>query len=175
LQNLLEWAQLQSGSVNLELKNISLTNLITENVEQINERIKQKGISIINLVTDPIHAYADEKMINSVLLNLLSNAVKFTHRNGTITISTKKSEDQMIEVSIGDTGVGMPNYLVEKLFKIDEKTGRQGTDGELSSGLGLLLCKEFIEKNGGRIWVESEEGKGSTFSFTLHETGNTPV
>jgi two-component system, sensor histidine kinase and response regulator len=169
LQNLLEWAQLQSGSVNLELKNISLTNLITENIEQIKERIKQKSISIINLVTDPIQVYADEKMINSVLLNLLSNEVKFTHRNGTITICTKQTEDQMVEVSIMDMGVGMPNYLVEKLFKIGKKTGRRGTDGELSSGLGFMLCKEFIEKNGGKIQVESKEGKGSTFSFTLYQ------
>jgi PAS domain S-box-containing protein len=167
LQNLLEWAQLQSGSLTVELKNISLTDMIAKNIEIIKERSDQKGISIINIATDPIIAYADEKMINSVLLNLLSNAVKFTSRIGTVTISAIETEDQMIEVSIRDTGVGIPRNIVEKLFKVGEKTGRKGTDGELSTGLGLMLCKEFVEKNGGKIWVESQENIGSTFYFTL--------
>ena len=167
LQNLLEWAQLQSGSLTVELKNISLTNMIVKNIEIIKERSDQKGIPIINIATDPIIAYADEKMINSVLLNLLSNAVKFTRRIGTVTIRAIETKDQMIEVSIRDTGVGIPQNIVEKLFKVGEKTGRKGTDGELSTGLGLMLCKEFVEKNGGEIWVESQENIGSTFYFTL--------
>jgi signal transduction histidine kinase len=106
-------------------------------------------------------------MINSVLLNLLSNAVKFTQQNGAITVSAKETVDQMIKISVKDTGMGMPKSMVEKLFILGEKTSRQGTDGELSTGLGLLLCKEFIDKNGGKIWVESEEGTGSTFYFTV--------
>jgi PAS domain S-box-containing protein len=170
LQNLLEWAQMQSGSASIVLKDILLTNMITEYVEAIKVRSEQKGISIINMVTEPIYAYADEKMINSVLMNLLSNAVKFTPRNGTVKIKAKKTENQMIEISIRDTGIGMPDNVVEKLFKVGEKTGRKGTEGELSTGLGLLLCKEFIDRNGGKIWVDSQEGKGSTFSFTLPET-----
>jgi PAS domain S-box-containing protein len=167
LQNLLEWALMQSGSASIVLKDISLTNMITQNVEEIKVRSEQKGISINNIVTDHIRAYADEKMINSVLLNLLSNAVKFTNRNGAITVNVKEIADQMIEISVRDTGVGMPKSMMEKLFKLGEKTGRKGTEGELSTGLGLLLCKEFIEKNNGRIWVDSEEGAGSTFHFTL--------
>ena len=167
LQNLLEWARLQSGSISLVPKDISLSDLIAENVETIKKSCEVKGISLNNIVTDRIHAYADEKMINSVLLNLLSNAVKFTSRNGTITVSAKEIQDQMIEVSISDKGVGMPKSMMENMFKIGEKTGRKGTDGELSTGLGLMLCKEFVEKNGGNIRVESEEGKGSTFYFTL--------
>jgi signal transduction histidine kinase len=106
-------------------------------------------------------------MINSVLLNLLSNAVKFTKRNGTITINSFPSENEMIGISIQDTGVGISQKIIEILFHVGEKTGRKGTDGELSTGLGLLLCKEFIDKNGGKIWVESKEGVGSTFFFTL--------
>ena len=167
LQNLLEWAQMQSGSINLMQKDISLSEMIAKNVEVIKDRSEQKKISINNMITDPIHAYADEKMINSVLLNLISNAVKFTHRNGTVTISAKRTEDQMIEISIRDTGVGMSKSVVDKLFKVGERIGTKGTDGELSTGLGLLLCKEFIDKNDGKIWVESEEGVGSTFYFTL--------
>jgi PAS domain S-box-containing protein len=171
LQNLLEWAQLQSGSGKIVLKDILLTDMIAENVEMTKSRSEQKGISIINMVTNPINAYADEKMINSVLMNLLSNAIKFTHQNGAVTISAKKTENQMIEISIRDTGVGMPKNMIEKLFKVGENIGRKGTEGELSTGLGLLLCKEFVDRNGGKIWVESEEGKGSTFIFTLQETG----
>jgi signal transduction histidine kinase len=100
-------------------------------------------------------------------LNLISNAVKFTNRNGIVTISVKKTEDQMVEISIKDSGIGMPKSLVERIFKVGEKIRSIGTDGELSTGLGLLLCKEFVEKNGGKIWVVSEEGKGTTLSFNL--------
>jgi len=106
-------------------------------------------------------------MINSILLNLLSNAIKFTHRNGTVTISAKKTDNRMIEIAICDTGIGMQKNLLERLFKAGEKTGKKGTDGELSTGLGLLLCKEFVEKHGGQIWVESQENIGSTFYLTI--------
>jgi PAS domain S-box-containing protein len=167
LQNLLEWALMQSGSASIALKDILLTNMIAENIEAIKVRSELKGILLNNLVIDQIHAYVDEKMLNSVLLNLLSNAVKFTQRNGAITVSAKETVDQMIKISVKDTGMGMPKSMVEKLFILGEKTSRQGTDGELSTGLGLLLCKEFIDKNGGKIWVESEEGTGSTFYFTV--------
>ena len=167
LQNLLEWALMQKGSISLLQKDILLTNMIAEYVEAFKVRSEQKGISIVNLVKDPIHAYADEKMINSVLLNLLSNAVKYTGQNGVITIIAKETENKMIEVSVRDTGTGMSKSIVDKLFIIGEKTGRKGTDGELSTGLGLLLCKEFINKNAGEIWVESEDGVGSNFYFTL--------
>jgi signal transduction histidine kinase len=109
----------------------------------------------------------DEKMINSVLLNLLSNAIKFTHRSGTVTVKVNKTREEVVEMSITDTGVGISESEVEKLFKVGEKTGMKGTDGELSTGLGLLLCKEFVEKHGGQIWVESQENIGSTFYFTL--------
>jgi signal transduction histidine kinase len=173
LQNLLEWAMMQSGSTSIVRIDILLSEMIATNVETIKVRSELKGISINNMAVDQIHAYADEKMVNSVLLNLLSNAVKFTPRNGAITVSAKEIEDKMIEISVRDTGIGMPKSIVEKLFILDKKIGRKGTDGELSTGLGLLLCKEFVEKNGGKIWVESEEGVGSTFYFTLPEKDGT--
>jgi len=169
LHNLLEWSQMQNGSISLLQKNISLSELINKNIEFIKAASEQKGISIINMVTEPLQVYADEKMLDSVLLNLLSNAVKFSYRNGTVAIGTKKKGDHMIEMYVRDKGVGIPKSDLDNLFKIDENVGRKGTEGELSTGLGLMLCKEFIEKNGGNIRVESEEGKGSTFSFTLHE------
>jgi signal transduction histidine kinase len=168
LKNLLEWAQMQKGEISFQPKEFPLSDLIAENVKLMKKRSEQKGIKIINTVTSPLDAYIDEKMINSVLLNLLSNAVKFTHRDGTVTISYRKTEDLMIEISISDTGIGMKQSAIEKLFKIEEKYGTKGTDEELSTGLGLLLCKEFVEKHGCKIWVESRENIGSAFYFTLH-------
>ena len=167
LKNLLEWAQMQNGSMSFEPKEISLSDMIAKNVATVEERSEQKGILIINKVIEPITACVDGNMINSVLLNLLSNAVKFTRRDGTITIQTSKIKEDEIEISVKDPGVGMPKSIVEKLFKVGEKIGSKGTEGELSTGLGLLLCKEFVEKNGGKIWAESVEGKGSTFYFTV--------
>jgi two-component system, sensor histidine kinase and response regulator len=113
LQNLLEWAQLQSDTISTEPKDILLTKMIAKNIEMIKNRSEQKDISIINKVTDPIHAYADEKMVNSILLNLLSNAVKFTNRSGTITVSAGETEDKIIELSVRDTGAGMPKNMME--------------------------------------------------------------
>ena len=168
LKNLLEWAQMQKGQISFEPKEIPLDELIAKNIEMLKERSKQKGISVINNTEQNMIVSVDEKMIHSILLNLLFNSIKFTHRDGTITVSAKKSGYEMIEVAVSDTGVGIAADKVEKLFKLGEEVkGKRGTEQEESSGLGLLLCKEFVEKHGGRIWVESEEGKGSTFYFTV--------
>jgi len=169
LKNLLEWAQMQNGAMKYEPKEISLAGSITENVTILKKRSEQKGISIRSAVPENLSVYADEQMLNSVLLNLISNAIKFTREDGKITINAK-AVDEMIEIAVNDTGVGMPNKTMEKLFKLGEKVGSKGTEGELSTGLGLLLCKEFVEKHGGKIWAESEVGKGSTFYFTLKQT-----
>jgi len=167
LKNLLEWAQIQKGSMSFQPEIFSISDLIFENVQILKKRGEQKGISIINNVSGTLQVYADEKMTNSILLNLLSNAVKFTKKDGVVTICAKELDNQMVEISVSDTGIGMEKSLVNKLFKVGEKVRTLGTDGELSTGLGLLLCKEFVEKQDGRISVESEEGKGSTLRFTL--------
>ncbi|MEI7812280.1 MAG: ATP-binding protein, partial [Ignavibacteria bacterium] len=114
---------------------------------------------------------ADEAMLNTVLRNLLSNAVKFTRYSGKVIVRATEAKNNMVEISVTDSGIGMSEALSQKLFRVDEKVGRKGTDGESSTGLGLLLCKEFVEKHGGRIRVESEKGKGSTFYFTIPATG----
>ncbi|WP_025866105.1 sensor histidine kinase, partial [Prolixibacter bellariivorans] len=131
---------------------------------------KQKRISIINEIVDTQKVYADEKMIGTVLRNLLSNAVKFTRKDGNTIIKSKWLDNDTIEVAVEDNGVGIPEKDIHRLFKIEEKVSSQGTEGESSTGLGLLLCKEFIEMHGGKIWVESEYGKGSKFKFTLHKS-----
>jgi len=167
LKNLLEWAQMQKGSMSFEQKEISLQVLISDNIETLQKRSEQKGITIINSVAAHLQMYADEKMISSVIMNLISNALKFTYRNGIVIVRAKETDNKMIEVSVTDTGIGIPYDKIDRLFKVGEQTGSKGTEGELSTGLGLLLCKEFVEKHGGKIWVESKEGRGSTFHFTL--------
>jgi len=170
LKNLLEWAQMQNGSMSFEPKKILLSELISESIRTIRKRSEQKEINIINETTDSEFVFVDNNMINSVLLNLLSNAVKFTKRTGTIIVKVKRAENKMLEISVRDTGIGIPKDKIQKLFKAGEKIGTKGTEGELSTGLGLLLCKEFVEKHGGKIRVESQENIGSTFYFTVPES-----
>jgi two-component system sensor histidine kinase/response regulator len=111
-------------------------------------------------------------MINTVVRNLINNAIKYTFENGEIIISSNESNES-IEITISDNGVGIPETLIESLFHIDIKTfSKEGTSGEKGSGFGLILCKEFIDKHKGNIWVESELGKGSQFKFTIPKLTN---
>lgn len=167
LKNLLDWAQMQQGAMNFSPRDYYLSEIIKEQIKIISHTSSKKNISIVNSVSDSIEVSVDEKMISSVFNNLLSNAVKFTKSGGNVIIKEKVIDNNMLEISIIDSGIGIPESISKKLFKIDEKVGRKGTDGEESTGLGLLLCKEFVEKHGGKIWVESTDGKGSTFCFTL--------
>ncbi|MFO7525290.1 MAG: PAS domain-containing sensor histidine kinase, partial [Ignavibacteriaceae bacterium] len=167
LENLLEWAQIQKGTLSFTPGNSDLSKMVSQSIDTIYQRALQKRIEIINKINDPQNVYADEKSISTVLRNLLSNAVKFTRMDGKVIVESKLLDDETIEVAVADNGVGISADNVNKLFKMEEKIGSIGTDGELSTGLGLLLCKEFIEMHGGKIWVESTENKGSTFYFTL--------
>lgn len=167
LKNLLEWAQMQRGTTSFNPIVISLSAVISRNIELIAKWAEQKGVEILNEVTEFQTVYADEAMLDSIIRNLLVNAVKFTEHGGKVIIGSKESTNGTLEVFVKDTGIGMSKALSEMLFKIEEKVGRKGTDGEESTGLGLLLCKEFVEKNEGKIWVESEEGRGSVFYFTI--------
>ncbi len=110
--------------------------------------------------------FADKNMLQTILRNLTTNAIKFTHKNGSITILDAQQENEIM-ITVSDTGVGMGVKTTNQLFKISEKVSTPGTEKEKGTGFGLLLCKEFVEKHGGRIWVESELGKGSDFKFTL--------
>jgi PAS domain S-box-containing protein len=167
LENLLEWSQMQKGSISFDPKEINLSTIISQNIETITQRALQKGITILNEIPEAERVYADNDMLNSVMRNLISNSVKFTKRDGKVIIASKMIEGKMLEISVSDTGMGISANDVNRLFKIEEKVSSKGTDGESSTGLGLLLCKEFVEMHGGKIRVESEEGKGSTFYFTL--------
>lgn len=169
LQNLLEWSRSATGNMDFKLEVFDLGTLLEENKELLSVQMQNKKISIRNLNTDKLYVNAHKQSVNTVIRNLISNAIKFTSEGGTITLDVKKSIDRLT-VSVADTGVGMSQDIVKKLFRIDSKHSTPGTANEKGTGLGLILCREFIEKNGGKIWVESEEGKGSVFYFTLPYT-----
>jgi len=167
LENLLLWSQIQKGIISFKPEEQNIYDIFVQNIDAVNDRVIQKGIVIINEVPKNQTVYADEKMLNSILRNLLSNAVKFTKKGGSITVRTKQIESQFLEISVSDTGIGIPEALSLELFNFGERTGRRGTEGEESTGLGLVLCSEFVQKHGGKIWSESKENMGSTFKFTL--------
>lgn len=121
---------------------------------------------IIDLDKD-LEVMADKYMLTSILHNLISNAIKFTHRNGTIVISTEKDDRDILKVCVSDTGAGIAEKDLPRLFKIDQHYTTKGTNQERGTGLGLILCKEFVEKHAGEIWVKSRKDKGSQFYFTL--------
>lgn len=173
LRNLLEWAQMQKGAMDFEPESFSISDVLDPIIETSLTRCEQKGISLINTIEPEISLLADKKMVNSILMNLISNAIKFTSRGGSVSVSAKTINDSTIEISVTDTGIGMTKDKLKKLFKLGEKTKSEGTDGELSTGLGLMLCKEFVEKNGGKIRVESKPGIGSKFYFTLRKSKGT--
>ncbi|MBL0265505.1 MAG: ATP-binding protein [Leptospiraceae bacterium] len=132
----------------------------------VNGNALKKNITIEKSFADNDTVYADNMLVNTILRNLLTNAIKFTHPNGKITVSALMKDD-FLEISVTDTGVGIDPKNIPKIFKIDSKFSLPGTNKEKGTGLGLVLCKEFVEKQGGTIWVESELGKGSKFTFTL--------
>jgi PAS domain S-box-containing protein len=171
IENLLDWAQMQKGSISFAPEPLCLQTVVSQSVELAKQRALQKGISIINDVPETVKIEADKLMVGTILRNLISNAVKFTKREGIITVSATAKGNGMIEVSVRDTGVGMNKDVMGKLFKLEEKISSTGTDGERSNGLGLLLCKEFVQRHGGSIYAKSELGKGSVFSFTIPMAG----
>ena len=167
LENLLEWARLQRGITNFNPESFLLMPMISAIIPPAMDMANKKGIEIRYEIPGDLEIFADEYMLSSTIRNLASNAVKFTPRSGTITIAAKQISGKYVEISIKDTGIGMKQEMVDNLFKLDVNTSRKGTENESSTGLGLIICKDFIEKHGGRLWVESEEGKGSTFYFTM--------
>ncbi len=166
LENLLEWSRTQIGTISFNPEENDLYEIAVNNVYLFKNSAEAKGITLENKIQSSTYAVFDFDMINTVVRNLLSNAVKFTSEGGRVIISSIE-EDSIITVAVSDSGVGiMPEHL-DKIFQIDQSFSTKGTKNEKGTGLGLILCKEFVEKNGGRIWVESEYGKGSTFYFTL--------
>ena len=165
MNNLLDWTVLQMDKMSLQAGSVELKNIVNENIELLGS-IQNKKIKMVNTVPGNAIGYADSNTINLVIRNLLTNAIKFTNDGGEITIAAEAKGNEWV-VSVRDNGIGMSDEIQKKLFDKINPYSTRGTANEKGTGLGLILCKEFVEKNGGRIWVESKENSGSTFWFTL--------
>ncbi|MBN2175762.1 MAG: tetratricopeptide repeat protein [Bacteroidales bacterium] len=166
LQNLLDWSGTQTGTIDFSPAEISIADLVKENVSVLKPIAENKEIKLTIGPISASHAFADKNMINTVIRNLLSNAIKFTPRKGQVKISVLNATDK-VEVRIEDNGIGIEKKNLKRLFRIDDQYKSVGTEKEEGSGLGLILCREFIGKNNGAIWAESEKGIGSKFIFTI--------
>ena len=167
LENLLEWSRMQQGMIIFNPELIWWIPFIKECMRPITDSANKKGIEISYEIPKDLEVFADQYMLASTIRNLASNAVKFTLKGGKVTIAAKSVPGHSVEISVRDTGIGMSPQMVDDLFRLDVQTNRRGTENEPSSGLGLIICKDFVEKHGGKLWVESEVDKGSTFYFTL--------
>jgi len=167
IENLLTWAQAQKGLLPYEPEKFDLLDLVQENVLLFDPAAQSKRITIKVPLSENAVVFGDRNMINTVIRNLISNAIKFTYPDGSVTLKIERTEKQKVKVSVADTGCGMTEGALKNLFILDKRTSTKGTGNETGTGLGLILSKEFITKNHGRIWVESEPGKGSTFYFVL--------
>lgn len=165
MENLLQWAKSQMQVAAAHPQPVDLAELINDVLKLLNLQLETKKVYIENKINAPVYVYADKDMVNLVLRNLLSNAIKFTEETGTVFIDANEV-DSYVEVLVEDTGVGIAPEALEKINEANYYTTK-GTANESGTGLGLMLCKEFLAKNGGKMYVESEPGKGSTFSFTL--------
>ncbi|MBT4935058.1 MAG: hypothetical protein HOL66_13985 [Rhodospirillaceae bacterium] len=166
LENLLEWARLQMDQIPSEPVILEVHELVGKTVDVLGPVGADKNVRVESKVNADVHAFADTHMVDTVIRNLTSNAIKFTAAEGTVTIDGR-NQDGVCEISVSDTGVGMTPEQVDKLFSIGDKNSTKGTGGESGTGLGLLLCKDLLEKCNGSMVVQSKPGKGSTFTITL--------
>lgn len=168
LENLLTWSRIQRGAIKCDPAVIDLFDIAQENMVIFLPKAEHKNIALRSMVQKNTRVYADYGMVNTIMRNLISNALKFTAVGGSVTVLAS-TRDQYVEVAVADTGYGIPQAELTKLFRIDTTYSGVGTAGEQGTGLGLILCKELVEQHGGEIWVESEVGKGTTFRFIIPE------
>ena len=170
LENLLEWSLIKRNIFNCNPEIFNLSLCVPKVTDLLNDQLLNKNIKLINELPEEVTVFADLSMVNSLIRNILSNGIKFTNSFGTIWIgldNSKIANDDEICFYIKDSGIGIPEEIFKNLFKINQKVSRLGTNGENSSGLGLIICKEFVDKNNGKIFVESQEGFGTTFFVIL--------
>jgi len=167
LENLLTWTKAQSGTLKYSPDIISITHLVEHNISVCHSNAEAKSIHLYSKIKDNFLVYIDEDMINTVLRNLINNAIKFTPNGKDVFLEAGFYNSDWVSVSVIDEGIGIAPADTKKLFKTNHNFTTKGTNGEEGTGLGLLLCKEFVEKNQGKIWVESAPGQGSRFSFSI--------
>ena len=170
LYNLLNWAQLQTGRMPFHPRDFDLKTVTEDEVKLLQPLIHNKHIALHTQFVENSIAYGDQTMMAVIIRNLLTNAVKFTPENGKIEVKIESFADHL-RVSVNDTGIGMDENMLNNLFALDKQTSHPGTVGEQGSGLGLIVCKELVERNGGKLDVESTEGEGSCFRFTIKASG----
>lgn len=171
IDNLLVWAKTQTEDIKPEPSELKLRDIVEDNIDLFRENAISKSVAVVNNVNSQVLIYADNNMVKSIIRNLISNALKYTLKDGAVRIDTENKDDRVI-IIVSDTGIGMTQKEISKVFRIDEKFWKRGTEGERGTGLGLVISKEFVEKNGGRMWVESEAGFGSKFFVELPATKN---
>lgn len=174
LDDLLNWAKSQTQKISINPNEIILSRIISEVVKFEEAMAKAKDISLNYLMASELKVYADENVLKIILGNLISNAIKFTPEGGEIYV-TKKIVEDWVEITVSDNGVGISEEKYKTLFNLSSYSSTAGTANEKGSGLGLLLCKELVDEYGGKIWVESEEGRGSDFKFTLPLKKEEPI
>ena len=166
LENLLEWARAQLNKIKFEPRLFGFMDISNEIINSLGPNAVEKEISIKCFASEYIDVYADVDLFKIILRNLVSNAIKFSNKNGAIKIYAEKEKGNVC-ITVSDNGIGIDNGRKDKLFELSQTSTTKGTANEIGTGLGLILCKEFVEKHNGKIWVESELGKGSDFIFTL--------
>ncbi|MFH1118185.1 MAG: ATP-binding protein [Bacteroidota bacterium] len=171
LEKLLQWSRLQTGRMEFKPVNLVFQDQVEPILGLLSANARGKSIELNGKIEKGLTIFSDQNMVHAIIRNLASNAIKFTPENGSVTISARSVPGNMAEITVSDTGVGIDPGNLENLFRVENQQSTKGTRGETGTGLGLILCKEFIERNGGSIKVESEPGKGSRFIFTLPLTG----
>jgi signal transduction histidine kinase len=166
LTNLLDWVNAQTGQLGFQPEWCNVKELMQDVIEILTPTVNIKNIDLIHNISEDIELHADVNMLKSVLQNLITNAIKFSHPGGRVDVIARKKGDY-VEFEIADQGVGMDDKQIEMLFRHKSHISTKGTSGEKGSGLGLILCKEFIERHNGEIRVESRPENGSRFMFTI--------
>src|SRR5664280_1762240 len=171
LENLLTWSRTQTGGIKVNAVHFYLAEVVDQQFEVLKNAADSKSISLTNRVSHEINVYADKDMVKTVLINLTNNAIKFTRPGGVINVNAGIKNNE-VEVTVEDNGEGIDGSVLENMFKLEKSHSTLGTSEEKGTGLGLLICKEFTERNNGKIWARSEPGKGSRFFFTLPFNSN---
>jgi PAS domain S-box-containing protein len=166
LKNLLEWSYTQTGKISFNPENIELNIIFQEVIDLMKAAADQKGIEMNIEIPDSKFVYADKHMLSAILRNLISNAIKYTYSGGRISVSALNNENEWV-FTVKDSGLGMSPEVYKNIFEIGAHQSELGTEKEQGTGLGLILCKEFVERHQGKIWVESDIRVGSTFSFSI--------